>query len=273
MTSRNLFDIKGTKILFSGATGVLGASMAMYLAQQGAELLILGRTPDKVNALRDQILAQGGKAWGYYADVTDEESLEKVGQLIAAQHESIAVLINAAGGNMPGAVIRPDQTFLDLDTEALKQVMDLNYLGTVFPIKAFLPLLLKNQSGTILNISSMAASRPMTRVIGYASAKAAIDNLTKWLAVELSTKYGPNFRVNALAPGFFLTEQNRTLLTEEDGSLTQRGQQIISHTPMDRFGNPEDLLGALHWLCSDASAFVTGSVVAVDGGFSAYAGV
>jgi NAD(P)-dependent dehydrogenase (short-subunit alcohol dehydrogenase family) len=273
MTSRNLFDIKGTKILFSGATGVLGASMAMYLAQQGAELLILGRTPDKVNALRDQIIAQGGKAWGYYADVTDEESLEKVGQLIAAQHESIAVLINAAGGNMPGAVIRPDQTFLDLDTEALKQVMDLNYLGTVFPIKAFLPLLLKNQSGTILNISSMAASRPMTRVIGYASAKAAIDNLTKWLAVELSTKYGPNFRVNALAPGFFLTEQNRTLLTEEDGSLTQRGQQIISHTPMDRFGNPEDLLGALHWLCSDASAFVTGSVVAVDGGFSAYAGV
>jgi len=234
MTSRNLFDIKGTKILFSGATGVLGASMAMYLAQQGAELLILGRTPDKVNALRDQILAQGGKAWGYYADVTDEESLEKVGQLIAAQHESIAVLINAAGGNMPGAVIRPDQTFLDLDTEALKQVMDLNYLGTVFPIKAFLPLLLKNQSGTILNISSMAASRPMTRVIGYASAKAAIDNLTKWLAVELSTKYGPNFRVNALAPGFFLTEQNRTLLTEQDGSLTQRGQQIISHTPMDR---------------------------------------
>ena len=273
MTSRNLFDIKGTKILFSGATGVLGASMAMYLAQQGAELLILGRTPDKVNALRDQILAQGGKAWGYYADVTDEESLEKVGQLIAAQHESIAVLINAAGGNMPGAVIRPDQTFLDLDTEALKQVMDLNYLGTVFPIKAFLPLLLKNQSGTILNISSMAASRPMTRVIGYASAKAAIDNLTKWLAVELSTKYGPNFRVNALAPGFFLTEQNRTLLTEQDGSLTQRGQQIISHTPMDRFGNPEDLLGALHWLCSDASAFVTGSVVAVDGGFNAYAGV
>jgi NAD(P)-dependent dehydrogenase (short-subunit alcohol dehydrogenase family) len=273
MTSRNLFDIKGTKILFSGATGVLGASMALYLAQQGAELLILGRTPDKVNALRDQILAQGGKAWGYYADVTEEESLEKVGQLIAAQHESIAVLINAAGGNMPGAVIRPDQTFLDLDTEALKQVMDLNYLGTVFPIKAFLPLLLKNQSGTILNISSMAASRPMTRVMGYASAKAAIDNLTKWLAVELSTKYGPNFRVNALAPGFFLTEQNRTLLTQEDGSLTQRGQQIISHTPMDRFGHPEDLLGALHWLCSDASAFVTGSVVAVDGGFSAYAGV
>ncbi|MFM7629199.1 MAG: SDR family oxidoreductase [Algoriphagus sp.] len=273
MNPTNPFDLSGRKVLFSGATGVLGTSMALYLAQQGAELLLLGRSPQKVNALRDQILAQGDKAWGYYADVTDEKSLEKVAQLVSAQHEFIAILINAAGGNMPGAVIRPEQTFLDLDTEALKQVVDLNYLGTVFPIKAFLPLLLKNNSGTILNISSMAATRPMTRVMGYASAKAAIDNLTKWLAVELATKHGPSYRVNALAPGFFLTEQNRTLLTEVDGSLTQRGNQIISHTPMNRFGRPEDILGALHWLCSDASAFVTGTVVAVDGGFSAYSGV
>ncbi len=273
MTSRDLFDIKGTKVLFSGATGVLGTNMALYLAQQGAELLILGRTPDKVNDLRNQIIAEGGKAWGYCADVTDEESLEKVAQLVASQHESIDVLINAAGGNMPGAVIRPEQTFLDLNSDALRQVMDLNYLGTVFPIKTFLPLLLKNGGGTILNISSMAASRPMTRVMGYASAKAAIDNLTKWLAVELATKHGPSFRVNALAPGFFLTEQNRTLLTQEDGSLTQRGTQILSHTPMNRFGEPDDLLGALHWLCSDASKFVTGTTVAVDGGFSAYSGV
>ena len=273
MTSRDLFDLKGTKILFSGATGVLGTSMALYLAQQGAELLLLGRTPEKVNALRDQIIAEGGKSSGYYADVTDEESLAKVKPLIESQHGSIAVLINAAGGNMPGAVIRPEQTFLDLDSEALRQVMDLNYLGTVFPVKAFLPLLLKNGGGTILNISSMAASRPMTRVVGYASAKAAIDNLTKWLAVELASKHGPSFRVNALAPGFFLTEQNRTLLTQEDGSLTQRGTQIIGHTPMNRFGNPDDLLGALHWLCSDASKIVTGTTVAVDGGFSAYSGV
>jgi NAD(P)-dependent dehydrogenase (short-subunit alcohol dehydrogenase family) len=240
MITRDLFDLKGTKILFSGATGVLGTSMALYLAQQGAELLLLGRTPEKVNALRDQITAEGGKAWGYYADVTDEESLQKVEPLIESQHGSVAVLINAAGGNMPGAVIRPEQTILDLDGDALRQVMDLNYLGTVFPIKAFLPLLLKNGGGTILNISSMAASRPMTRVMGYASAKAAIDNLTKWLAVELASKHGPSFRVNALAPGFFLTEQNRTLLTQEDGSLTQRGIQIISHTPMNRFGHPDD---------------------------------
>ena len=273
MTSRNLFDIKGTKILFSGATGVLGSSMALYLAQQGAELLLLGRSPEKVNALRDQITSEGGNAWGYYADVTEEESLAKVKTLIESQHGSVAVLLNAAGGNMAGAVIRPEQSILDLDGDALRQVMDLNYLGTVFPIKAFLPLLLKNGGGTILNISSMAASRPMTRVMGYASAKAAIDNLTKWLAVELATKHGPSFRVNALAPGFFLTEQNRTLLTQEDGSLTQRGQQIISHTPMNRFGHPDDLFGALHWLCSDASKFVTGTTVAVDGGFSAYSGV
>ena len=162
---------------------------------------------------------------------------------------------------------------VDLDTASLRKVIDLNYLGTVLPIKALLPLMLKNGHGNILNISSMAATRPMTRVMGYASAKAAIDNLTKWLSVELAHKHGPNFRVNAIAPGFFLTEQNRTLLTEADGSLTQRGNQIITHTPMNRFGKPEDLLGALQWLCSDASAFVTGTIVAVDGGFSAYSGV
>ncbi|MEY2705599.1 MAG: hypothetical protein RL407_1661 [Bacteroidota bacterium] len=273
MNSSPSFSLKGKNILFSGATGVLGKEMALYLARQEASVLLLGRNPKKINDLRDLISSAGGKAWAYCADVTDEEALQKVAQIIASQHESLDILINAAGGNMPGAVIRPEQTFLDLDSQALREVLDLNYLGTVFPIKVFLPLLLKNKKGTILNISSMAATRPMTRVMGYASAKAAIDNLTKWLAVELTSKYGPSFRVNALAPGFFLTEQNRTLLTETDGSLTQRGQQIISHTPMNRFGQPEDLLGALHWLCSDASSFVTGTIVTVDGGFSAYAGV
>jgi len=273
MKESSFFSLTGKKIVFSGATGVLGKAMAIYLAQEGAEVLILGRTAQKVDDLRDQILSLGGIAYSFYGDVTQEEDLQKVASSILLQHSSIDILINAAGGNLPGAVIRPDQNLLELDTNALKQVMDLNYLGTVLPIKAFLPLLLKSEKGTILNISSMAATRPMTRVMGYASAKAAIDNLTKWLAVELATKHGPNYRVNALAPGFFLTEQNRTLLTELDGSLTQRGSQIISHTPMNRFGQPEDILGALHWLCSDASAFVTGTVVAVDGGFSAYSGV
>jgi NAD(P)-dependent dehydrogenase (short-subunit alcohol dehydrogenase family) len=273
MSVNNLFSLEGKKIAFSGATGVLGKTMALHLAAAGAELLLLGRTPEKVTELVGEVTAAGGKAFAYVADVTDEESLESVAKEIEVQHGYIDVLINAAGGNMPGAVVRPDQNFLDLDTQALRKVMDLNYLGTVLPIKALLPLMLKRGKGNILNISSMAASRPMTRVMGYASAKAAIDNLTKWLSVELAQKHGPEFRVNAIAPGFFLTEQNRTLLTEPDGSLTQRGNQIISHTPMSRFGKPEDLLGALQWLCSDASAFVSGTIVPVDGGFSAYSGV
>ncbi|MFN3760275.1 MAG: SDR family oxidoreductase [Algoriphagus aquaeductus] len=273
MNPSSLFSLEGKKIAFSGATGVLGHSMALHLAQEGGEILILGRSPEKVSDLVSEINSRGGKSWGYYADVTDEDSLTKMAEVIEAQHGSLDILINSAGGNMPGAVIRPDQNFLDLDTQSLRKVMDLNYLGTVLPIKVLLPLMLKNGKGNILNISSMAATRPMTRVMGYASAKAAIDNLTKWLAVELAHKHGPHFRVNAIAPGFFLTEQNRTLLTEADGSLTQRGNQIITHTPMNRFGKPEDLLGALQWLCSDASAFVTGTIVAVDGGFSAYSGV
>ncbi|EAZ82619.1 SDR family oxidoreductase [Algoriphagus machipongonensis] len=268
-----LFSIEGKKIAFSGATGVLGKTMALHLAQEGAQLIIIGRTQAKVDQLVDEINATGRDAWGYYADVTDEEGLQEVASKIESDHEYIDILINAAGGNMPGAVITPNQTFLDLDTKSLKNVVDLNYLGTVLPTKILLPLMLKNNKGNILNISSMAASRPMTRVLGYASAKAAIDNFTKFLAVELSAKHGPEFRVNAIAPGFFLTEQNRTLLTESDGSLTQRGNQIKSHTPMNRFGKPEDLLGSLQWLCSDASQFVTGTIIPVDGGFSAYSGV
>ena len=273
MRTLDLFSLEGKKIVFSGATGVLGKTMALHLAAAGAELLILGRNPEKVNELVSEIAASGGKAWGYFADVTDEESLAQIANEIESAHGHVDVLINSAGGNMPGAVVRPDQNFLDLDSGALRKVMDLNYLGTVLPIKALLPLMLKQGKGNILNISSMAATRPMTRVMGYASAKAAIDNMTKWLSVELCHKHGPEFRVNAIAPGFFLTEQNRTLLTETDGSLTQRGNQIIGHTPMKRFGKPEDLLGALHWLCSDASTFVTGTIIPVDGGFSAYSGV
>lgn len=271
--SNSLFSLEGKKIAFSGATGVLGKSMSLYLAAEGAEVLILGRTANKVDDLVSEIKKKGGKAFGYYCDVTEEASLQKVADQIASQHGYIDTLINAAGGNMPGAVITPDKTVLELELDALRKVMDLNYLGTAIPSKILLPLMLKKNRGNILNLSSMAASRPMTRVMGYASAKAAIDNFTKFLAVELCSKHGEGFRVNALAPGFFLTEQNRALLTESDGSLTERGNKIVTHTPMARFGKPEDLNGALHWLCSDASAFVTGTIVAVDGGFGAYAGV
>ena len=271
--SNSIFSLKGKKIAFSGATGVLGKSMSIYLAQEGAEVLILGRTPAKVEDLVEEIKASGGKAFGYICDVTDEASLQVAADQIAKEHGYIDTLINAAGGNMPGAVITPDKTIKDLELDALRKVMDLNYLGTAIPSKILLPLMLEKGKGNILNISSMAASRPMTRVMGYASAKAAIDNFTKFLAVELCSKHGEKYRVNALAPGFFLTEQNRALLTESDGSLTGRGNQIITHTPMARFGEPEDLHGALHWLCADASAFVTGTIVAVDGGFGAYSGV
>jgi len=268
-----LFSIKNKKIIVTGATGVLGKAMAQHLASEGAVVIILGRNEQKVNEFVGELTSSGGEALGIFADVTQESDLEEAAKKIKEIYGTVDILINVAGGNMPGAVVRPDQTVADLSAEDVKKVMDLNYLGTFLPIKVFLPLMLPNDKGNIINISSMAASRPMTRVLGYASAKAAIDNLTKWMAVELNQKHGAGFRVNAIAPGFFLTEQNRTLLTESDGSLTQRGNQIINHTPMGRFGNPEDLLGVLQWLCSDASLFVTGTIVPIDGGFGAYSGV
>jgi NAD(P)-dependent dehydrogenase (short-subunit alcohol dehydrogenase family) len=268
-----LFSVKNKKVIITGATGVLGESMAKHLVKKGAQVIIIGRTPSKVEQLIGELRNQGGKADGFLADVTNETQVELVAQKIRDRYKSVDILINLAGGNMPEAIVGPLQTLEDLSTEAVKKVMDLNYQGTLIPIKYFFPLMLANNSGNIINISSMAASRPMTRVVGYASAKAAIDNLTKWLAVEFNQKHGPEYRVNAIAPGFFLTEQNRSLLTESNGSLTQRGNQIISHTPMGRFGDPEDLLGTLQWLCSDASKFVTGTIIPVDGGFSAYSGV
>jgi NAD(P)-dependent dehydrogenase (short-subunit alcohol dehydrogenase family) len=268
-----LFSVKNKRIIITGATGVLGENMARHLAKEGAQVIIIGRTPSKVEKLIEGLRKEGGKADGFLADVTKEIQVELVAKKLIDRYKSVDVLINLAGGNMPEAIVGPLQTLEDLSTEAVKKVMDLNYQGTLIPIKHFFPLMLANNSGNIINISSMAASRPMTRVVGYASAKAAIDNLTKWLAVEFNQKHGPNYRINAIAPGFFLTEQNQALLTETDGSLTQRGNQIISHTPMGRFGDPEDLLGTLQWLCSDASKFVTGTIIPVDGGFSAYSGV
>lgn len=269
----SLFSIKNKKIIVTGSTGVLGKAMSRHLAEEGATVIVLGRNAEKVNAFVGELTASGGKSLGIIADVTQESDLQKASTKIQNTYGTVDILINVAGGNMPGAVVRPDQTVADLSAEDVRKVMDLNYLGTFLPIKAFLPLMLPNDKGNIINISSMAASRPMTRVLGYASAKAAIDNLTKWMAVELNQKHGAGFRVNAVAPGFFLTEQNRTLLTEPDGKFTERGNQIIAHTPMGRFGKPEDLLGVLQWLCSDASLFVTGTVIPIDGGFSANSGV
>ncbi|NAS13825.1 SDR family oxidoreductase [Poritiphilus flavus] len=269
----SLFALDDKVIVITGGTGVLGSAMAKYLAGEGARVVIIGRSEASAKALLDEISAAEGKTTFISADVTMESDLESATEALRAEFGKIDVLINAAGGNMPGAVVKPNESIMDSDTEAVRGVMELNYLGTYLPIKIFLPLFLDNGKGSIINVSSMSADRPLSRVMGYSSAKAAIDNLTKWLAVEFAAKYGESLRVNAIAPGFFLTHQNKELLTNQDGSLTSRGQQIVSSTPMKRFGDPQELLGAVHWLCSDASSFVTGTIVPVDGGFGAFSGV
>lgn len=268
-----MFSLQNKVVVITGASGVLGEEMCRYLGSQGAIIGVLGRTESKVKNLVNQLKLAGFQAFEATADVTDEIQLKNVCQSIDEKFGRIDVLINTAGGNQPGAVVMPHQFLDDSSTEDLKKVMDLNYMGTFLPIKLFLPLLTKSTGSSIINISSMAATRAITRVMGYSSAKAAVDNLTKWLAVEFANKYGEHVRVNAIAPGFFLTEQNRNLLTNPDGSLTDRGNKIIERTPMKRFGNPDDLLGALHWLSSDASKFVTGTIIDVDGGFNSFSGV
>ena len=268
-----LFSVDDKIIVISGATGVLGQAMTVYLASQGARVVAMGRNEDKVKSLVADISDTRHKVFPLVANVTKQQELEQAKAKLEVNFGKIDVLINLAGGNMAGAVITPEQTIMDAKINELEKVMELNYLGSFLPIKTFLPLFLKDLKGSIINISSMAAQRPITRVLGYGSAKAAIDNLTKWLAIEFCSKHSAELRVNAIAPGFFLTEQNRTLLTGEDGQLTKRGQQIIANTPMGRFGNPDELFGVLQWLCSDASKFVTGTIIPVDGGFNAYSGV
>lgn len=268
-----LFSVEDRIIVLTGATGILGKAMARGLAEAGAVVGVLGRNKSKVDAFVQELQDMGYRSFPLVADVLDEQALLKTREQVAQQWGKLDVLVNCAGGNMPGATIGPDASILDLSTAAVKEVMELNYLGTLLPTQAFLPLMLYRQRGNIINISSVAAQKPLTRVLGYSSAKAAIANLTQWLAVELAQKHGEGLRVNAIMPGFFLTEQNRSLLTNSDGSLSDRGNSILAHTPMGRFGEPNDLLGALLWLCSDASRFVTGISVPVDGGFTAFAGV
>jgi len=269
----NLFSIENKTAVVTGGTGVLGSVMAKHLSKHGARVVIVGRRADAGNKVVHEIMQEGGKAIFCQADVLNRGDLERVKKETLASFSSIDILVNAAGGNMAGAVIAPDKTFFDLDTKAFQQVVDLNLLGTVLPSQILGEVMAAKKNGVIINISSMAAFRPITRVVGYSAAKAAIDNFTGWLAVELAKKVGEGIRVNAIAPGFFLTEQNRTLLTNPDGSLTARGSAAINQTPFARFGLPEELVGTLIWLCSDASKFVTGTVVPVDGGFNAFCGV
>ncbi len=269
----NNFDLSGKVAIVTGATGVLGGAMAKGLAQAGATVGILGRRAEIVDQVVEKIINDGGKAIALPSDVLDTEKLQAAADKVIKEYGKIDILINCAGGNQPGATIGLDQSVFDLQMGDFKKVVDLNLFGSVYPTQVFAKNMADNKSGVIINISSMAAQQAITRVLGYSASKAAIDAYTRWMAVEMAQKFGDGIRVNAIAPGFFIGEQNRRLLTNEDGSLTARGETIINNTPMGKFGKPEDLVGAAVWLSSEASSFVTGIVVPVDGGFSAFSGV
>ncbi|BEG98599.1 dioxygenase [Bacteroides sedimenti] len=267
---KDLFNILDRVIVVTGGYGVLGKGISIYLAQQGAKVVILGRDQEAGNKLVGEIKNKGGQAMFTQGDVTDKEMLEKCKKQIMDKYGKIDVLINAAGGNMPGATISPDKTIFDLDTDAMKKVVDLNLFGTVLPTIVFASEMAKQNNGVILNFSSESSLRPLTRVAGYGVAKAAINNFTQYMAGELAIKFGNGIRMNAVAPGFFLTTQNEALLINQDGSFSDRAKTILAHTPFNRFGVPEDLYGTIHYLISDASKFVTGTVAVVDGGFNAF---
>lgn len=267
---KNLFDIKDKVIVITGGCGILGKNIANYLAEQGAKIVILDRVEAQGKELEAE-LNQKSEALFLMTDVLNKAVLEENKKAILERFGTIDVLLNAAGGNMPGATIAPDKTVLDLDVDAFKKVVDLNLFGTILPTMVFVDVMAKNKKGAIVNFCSESALRPLTRVVGYGSAKAAIANYTRYMATELATKFSPELRVNAIVPGFLLTNQNRTLLTNPDGSYTQRGQDVIRQTPFGRMGEPEELCGTIHYLMSDAAKFVTGTVAVVDGGFNAFA--
>ncbi len=269
-----LYNFSGQTAVITGGTGVLGGEIACALVGCGANVVVLDRNPNLPDALKKPMDAGPGKYMVAYADVLDRTLLENARQTIEEAFGDIHILVNGAGGNHPQATTNPERSFFDLPREALDFVFDLNLVGTILPSQVFGQAMAARGEGVILNISSMSAFTPLTRIPAYSAAKAGVSNFTQWLAVHMAQEYSPHIRVNAVAPGFFLTKQNRFLLTDEQtGELTARGRKIIDHTPMGRFGKPEDLLGTVLWLLSPASAFVTGIVVPVDGGFSAYSGV
>jgi NAD(P)-dependent dehydrogenase (short-subunit alcohol dehydrogenase family) len=268
-----MYDFTGRTIVITGATGVLCGAMAKALVGCGANVAVLARSREKGEATLDG-LSGPGRAMVVVGDALKQETLRDAARAALGEFGRIDGLINGAGGNIPQATTRQDLSFFDLPEDALRHVLDLNLLGTILPCQVFGRQMAEQGEGVILNVSSMSAIRPMTRVVGYSAAKAGVDNFTRWLAVHMAQNYSPRIRVNAMAPGFFVTEQNRRLLIDEKtGEPTERGRSIIAHTPMGRFGEPDDLIGATLWLLSPASAFVTGVVVPVDGGFSAFGGV
>lgn len=269
------YDFSDRTILVTGGAGVLGGEIACALVGMNANVVLLDRDQELAQKVIERFpKVVKGRGVRVYGDVLDAETLSQANETIRVEFGGVDILINAAGGNHPSATTSADLSFFDLPLDVLRHVGDLNLLGTILPCQVFGRGMAERGEGVILNISSMNAFRPLTRIPAYSAAKAAINNFTQWLAVHMAQEYSPHIRVNAIAPGFFLTEQNRFLLTDQDtGKLTERGKSILTHTPMNRFGTPEDLLGATMWLISPASAFVTGTVIPVDGGFSAFSGV
>jgi NAD(P)-dependent dehydrogenase (short-subunit alcohol dehydrogenase family) len=271
--SQAMFSLKDKVIVVTGGTGILGTSFVNAIIEANGVVIILGRNEELCKEHISKILDKGGKASYVIADVLDEAALNIAKDKIIQQYGRIDGLVNAAGGNVPEAVVMPDTDVFKLNMQGMKDAIALNLWGTLIPIQVFGPEIAKSGSGSIINISSVSAKRPLTRVLGYSMGKAAIDCYTKWFAVEMANRYGDTIRINSIMPGFFLTAQNKNLLTNQDGSLTERGNKIIEHTPFKRFGIPSELNGALIWLLSDASKFVTGMEIGVDGGFTINSGV
>ena len=271
---RRLFELAGKVAVVTGGGGVLCSAMCRALARAGAKVAVLDLNEEAAQRVADDIAAASGEAIAIQCDVLDKASIEAAAQKVVETFGRVDILINGAGGNKKQATTSPDLAFFDLPADAIRWVFNLNFIGTLLPSQVFGRLMVEQGEGVILNISSMNAFRPLTRIPAYSAAKAAVSNFTQWLAVHVAQEYSPRIRVNALAPGFFLTEQNRFLLTDEaTGELTPRGRTIIAHTPVGRFGDPEDLIGTMLWLLSPGAEFVTGIVVPVDGGFSAFSGV
>ncbi|MEX0821667.1 MAG: SDR family oxidoreductase, partial [Rhodothermales bacterium] len=263
----------GRVAVVTGGSGALGTEFCRGLAEAGATVIVLARNQERVDNVAEDIRASGGTAMSVTADVLQKNQLMDVRDAVLDRFGRIDILVNGAGGNVDAATLKPGDSIFNLSEAAFRRVFDLNLIGTILPTQVFGEVMSKAGSGSIVNVSSMAADRTLTRVIGYSAAKASVENFTRWMSVELARTYGDGLRVNAIAPGFFIGEQNRDLLLNEDETLTDRGQTIIDHTPMGRFGKAEELVGTLVWLSSEASSFVSGIVVPVDGGFSAFSGV
>lgn len=269
----DLFDLNGKVAVVTGGSGTLGGSISMYLAKNGVKVAVLGRTQENVDMRLGKITEHGGVGMGLVVDVLSIDELTKARDTIIEKWGKIDILVNTAGGNLPGATLTVDQTVFDMKIQDFNKVTDLNLNGTVYPCLVFGEAMAENRYGAIINISSMATYSSLTRVPGYSVAKSGVDIFTKWLAMELATKFGEKIRVNAIAPGFFISTQNEKVLLNPDGSYTERSIKVLAKTPMGRFGKIDELNGAIHFLCSEAASFVTGAILPVDGGFSSFSGI